>query len=102
MVSAVTPCAVAPPLLPVNFGMHGGDCDVKFSCSSPPGAHLLLSPEVGRPKESTGCAASAAAPAADWLAPPACAAVLVAVLPPARPAAVPPPDDDTAPPLACV
>src|SRR3954454_9233726 len=99
MVSAVTPCAVAPPLLPAKTGMHGGACDVTFSCRSPPGAHLLLSPAVGLPSASTDCVAPDAAPAA-WAVPAACVVALAPAVPPARPAAAP--DDDTAPPGACV
>src|SRR3954471_7991816 len=64
-----------------------------FSCTSPPGAHLLLSPVTGRPSEST-C----------WLAPAACA--LAAPAPPAAaPAALvawAPPPADVAGPVAPV
>src|SRR5689334_6662332 len=72
MVSAVTPGEVVPPLLPVNLGMHGGLTKVMFSCTCPPGAHLLLSPVVGRPRVSTcwpaAFTAPLVAPAARWVA----------------------------------
>src|SRR5688500_3965100 len=39
--------------------MQGGLCTVMFSWRRPPGAHLLLSPVVGRPSVSTACAVPA-------------------------------------------
>src|SRR5438105_288617 len=50
--------------------MHGGPVKEMFSCSNPPGTHLLLSPSRGRPSESTFCPAAATlAPAvAVWVA----------------------------------
>src|SRR5687767_903003 len=68
--------------------MHGGLCMVMFSCSNPPGAHLLLSPDVGRPSASTAC--PAAEPAAAPVPPPAVAVPPAAAVP-VRTAPVPPP-----------
>src|SRR5687767_13875647 len=78
ILSFVTPRKVEPPLSPVNFAKHGGDCHVMFSCNRPPGAHLLLSPA-----------------AATWPPGPAAPGVLLLVPPPALTA---PPGPATEPP----
>src|SRR5688500_18966108 len=55
--------------------MHGGPVNETFSWTSPPGAHLLRSPDSGRPRKSTFCpvlpaaAAAVAVPAAGADAP---------------------------------
>src|SRR5204863_9156702 len=72
----------APPLLPVNLGVHGVWAKVMFSCTWPPGAHLPLSPAVGRPRLSTACAAAVAAPGLAAL--PLGAVPPVAAAPPVR------------------
>src|SRR5437773_174191 len=56
--SAVTPCADAPALFPTNFGMHGIWWLMMSVWTSPPAAHLPLSPAVGRPRLSTACDAA--------------------------------------------
>src|SRR4051812_48521198 len=75
--------------------MHGMLCVITFSCSSPPGAHLPLSPAVGRPSESTACAGPVGTLA---FVPPTVPLSVVAVAPPTGPPAVPPPPDDVPPP----
>src|SRR5688572_28835761 len=95
MVSLVTPGAVLPPLSPTNFGMHGGDARVMFSCSCPPGAHLLLSPLVGRPSASTDWPAVPVA-AADDRAPAVPPVLPVVAVVPARLVGAPPPCVPTA------
>src|SRR3954451_12200692 len=87
-VSPVNPDDVAPGFTPRYFGTHGGLCAVSASCNSPPGAHLPLSPEVGRPSASVACWVEAAAPRA---APPASVDCVTAafLLPPPAPDPVP-------------
>src|SRR3954471_23773064 len=76
--------------------MHGMLCVITFSCSSPPGAHLPLSPAVGRPSESRGWAAPAGTEAFVARPPPA---TVEAVTPPVVFPATPPAPDDVPPPL---
>src|SRR5436853_489676 len=83
MASAVTPGDVGPPLLPVNLGMHGPFTKEMFSWTWPPGAHLLLSPAVGRPRAST-CWPALTAPPAPGAAPRWVEAAPVAVPVPLR------------------
>src|SRR5437763_4036483 len=89
MVSAVTPAYVLPPLAPAKAGMHGGEVNVMFSCSKPPGAHLPLSPVNGRPRPSTCCAWDDAVPV-DF-------AVAAGPAAPPAPGALGPPADVAAP-----
>src|SRR5437763_1850356 len=56
-----------------------------FSCTTPPGAHLDLSPDSGRPRPSTACAAACPAAAALPAAPPPVLATADEVPPPVLP-----------------
>src|SRR5437763_13662046 len=90
MVSAVTPAYVLPPLAPAKAGMQGGEVNVMFSCSKPPGAHLPLSPVSGRPRASTCCAWDDAPAPVDF-------AVAAGPVPAPAPGPLDPPADLAAP-----
>src|SRR5437763_14876160 len=88
--------------------MHGTGAYVTFSCTSWPGAHLLLSPVTGRPSGSTCWAAPAACVLAPAAAPGTAAALPFAAwaplapdfAAPVAPAWAAPPLDRPAPPAA--